>query len=254
MHTDAPDVEASAQAAAAAAKRKEVSKEAIGKEVTSKFTALMAIFSTDVRLEGEYQQRFTALADQQLALLKEAVEAEQCSTGLPADFGDDDAHDPLSKAVKETVEMLKSSGAPSAAGGSDDELMKKMAEQLAGLDNDPNMTGVMEDMMGQLLSKDFLYEPLSEIASKYPGWLAQHDATLSDEDRTRYTRQLAVVREICDTYEREPENTDKVVELMQRMQECGQPPPEIVKELGGGVELDENGMPKGLPPGECCLM
>ena len=73
--------------------------------------------------------------------------------------------------------------------------------------------------------------------------------TRSAEDHARYTRQLAVVREICDTYEKEPDNTDKVVELMQRMQECGQPPPDIVKELGGGVELDENGMPKGLVSG-----
>jgi hypothetical protein len=173
----------------------------------------------------------------------------------------------------------------------------------------------MEGMMTQLLSKEFLHEPLSEIAAKYPAWLAEHGPSLyaphhflrhacrpfcpparlvsahnacyimraivmraivrvasrdhgqslivlvgfqqrtvsavtrSAEDHARYTRQLAVVREICDTYEKEPDNTDKVVELMQRMQECGQPPPDIVKELGGGVELDENGMPKGLVSG-----
>ena len=92
----------------------------------------------------------------------------------------------------------------------------------------------------------------------------------------------------CVHQEKEPDNTDKVVELMQRMQECGPPPPEIVKvscvepplpehtlrcphvvslyaqdltcaklpgcqELSGGVELDEKGMPKGTP-GECCIM
>ena len=33
----------------------------------------------------------------------------------------------------------------------------------------------------------------------------------------------------CVHQEKEPDNTDKVVELMQRMQECGPPPPEIVK-------------------------
>jgi len=32
--------------------------------------------------------------------------------------------------------------------------------------------------MTQLLSKDFLHEPLSEIAAKYPAWLAEHGATL----------------------------------------------------------------------------
>eukprot|EP00802_Teleaulax_amphioxeia_P017282 Tamp_17434.p1 GENE.Tamp_17434~~Tamp_17434.p1 ORF type:complete len:281 (+),score=78.25 Tamp_17434:106-948(+) len=254
-HPGAADAGASVEeAAAAAAKRKEASKEAVRAEVCGKFTALMAIFSTDVRLQGEHQKEFQALADQQLELLKKAVDAGQCTTGL--DIDDDDAlgSDPLARAVKDTVDMLRAQGGEAGGGGAgDEELLSKLSEQLSGFDADPKMHGVMEDMMTQLLSKEFLYEPLSEIATKYPDWLTKHGPSLSEEDRSRYTRQLAVIREICDTYDKEPDNTDKVVELMQRMQECGQPPPEIVKDLGGGVELDEKGMPKGLP-GDCCIM
>ena len=33
------------------------------------------------------------------------------------------------------------------------------------------------------------------------------------------------------------------MELMQDMQECGQPPAEIVKELAPGLEFGPNGMP-----------
>jgi hypothetical protein len=40
---------------------------------------------------------------------------------------------------------------------------------------------------------------------------------------------LVLLGGACVHQEKEPDNTDKVVELMQRMQECGPPPPEIVK-------------------------
>ena len=76
-------------------------------QVSGKFTALMAIFSTDVRLEGEYKKEFQALVEKQLVLLKSAVEAGQCSTGMFDFPGDGDTDDPLAKAVQDTVEMLK---------------------------------------------------------------------------------------------------------------------------------------------------
>ena len=54
------------------------------------------------------------------------------------------------------------------------------------------------------------------------------------------------------------------MELMQEVQEYGQPPAEIVQELAPGIELDEDGLPKlggagdsGFPlgeNGECRLM
>ena len=33
--------------------------------------------------------------------------------------------------------------------------------------------------VSQLLSKEFLYEPISEIATKYPAWLSEHGPSLS---------------------------------------------------------------------------
>ena len=147
--------------------RKEASKKAISAEVCSKFSALLAIFSTDVQLQGEFQKEFQALADRQLELLKSAVDAGQCTTGAAGLFdGGEEGDDSLSRAVKETVDMLKvclsphfyvscllrvtvprlfsqSGGAAGAAGaaGSEDELLSKLSEQLSGLDNDPNMQG-----------------------------------------------------------------------------------------------------------------
>lgn len=52
--------------------------------------------------------------------------------------------------------------------------------------------------------------------------------------------------------------------LMQEVQEYGQPPAEIIKDIAPGLELDSNGLPKldgaGMPPfpdgedGECRVM
>ena len=71
----------------------------------------MAIFSTDVQLQGEFQKDFQAMADKQLELLKKAVDAGQCTTGAAGLFHGDEGEDSLSQVVKETVDMLKASQA-----------------------------------------------------------------------------------------------------------------------------------------------
>ena len=98
--------------------------------------------------------------------------------------------------------------------------------------------------MQQLLSKEFLYEPLQEIAAKYPDWLAKNKGviptevpcesrrellTLSLQEYEKYSEQFGIIQEICRCYDAEPDNVEKIVELMQKMQKCGQPPSEIVK-------------------------
>lgn len=52
-------------------------------------------------------------------------------------------------------------------------------------------------------------------------------------------------------YETTPDDTKQLMVLMQEVQEYGQPPEEIIKEIAPGMELDANGLPKvdgsGLP-------
>lgn len=45
-------------------------------------------------------------------------------------------------------------------------------------------------------------------------------------------------------YETDPNNITKLMELMQEVQEYGQPPAEIIQEIAPGIELDSDGMPK----------
>jgi hypothetical protein len=79
--------------------------------------------------------------------------------------------------------------------------------------------------------------------------------------RRRRSKQCQCFCKLVQTYETEPNNMGKLMELMQEVQEYGQPPVEIIQEIAPGIELDDDGMPKldgtGLPfsgNDECQIM
>lgn len=103
------------------------------------------------------------------------------------------------------------------------------------------MESIVESMMQGLLSKEILHEPMKEIEQKYPKWLEDHKSDLSRTEYDRYWDQYRLVKELNGVYENDPENYDKIVELMQKMQECGQPPDDIVEELAPDFDLSNLG-------------
>jgi len=99
------------------------------------------------------------------------------------------------------------------------------------------MESIVETMMQQLLSKEILHEPMKEIAEKYPKWLEDHKSSLSKEEYERYAHQYELIRNLNEVYDNDAGNFNRIVELMQKMQECGQPPNEIVQELAPDFDL-----------------
>lgn len=59
----------------------------------------------------------------------------------------------------------------------------------------------------------------------------------------RYGKQYQYFQQIIAVYESEPDNFARLSELMQEMQETGQPPSEIVKDLAPGLQFDDEGNP-----------
>jgi len=70
---------------------------------------------------------------------------------------------------------------------------------------------------------------------------------LAEVEIKNYSLQFEYITEICKLYETAPDQVDKIVDLMQKMQETGQPPPELVKQMAPDLELNSNGSPS-LPP------
>lgn len=120
------------------------------------------------------------------------------------------------------------------------------AHQDVGLERNPEDSEGSEDeessalvdmIMRQLLSKDVLYEPMREIGAKYPGYLESHREGLSTEEVARYESQQQYIQKICAVYESGEDRYDELMELLQGMQACGNPPEAIMEELSGDVGL-----------------
>ncbi|KAK4355917.1 hypothetical protein RND71_024888 [Anisodus tanguticus] len=120
-----------------------------------------------------------------------------------------------------------------------------------------DMESIVETMMQQLLSKEILHEPMREIGERYPKWLEDNKAKLTSEEYERYRNQYELIRDLNKVYETEPSNFNKIVELMQKMQECGQPPNDIVHELAPDFDISTLGQlsPEMLESQQnCCIM
>lgn len=99
------------------------------------------------------------------------------------------------------------------------------------------MDSIVETMMQQLLSREILHEPMKEIGERYPKWLEEHKSSLSKEEYDRYSKQYELIQNLNEVYEKDAGNFNKIFELMQKMQECGQPPSDIVQELAPDFDL-----------------
>ena len=138
-----------------------------------------------------------------------------------------------------------------------EEMMSNMMNEFEKMGNKNDSNDVVDGVMKQLLAKDLMYEPMKEVCTRFPKYLAENKATLSNEEYNKYGKQYQYFQRIVKVYETEPTNFDRLMELMQEIQEYGQPPVEIIKDLAPELEFDDEGMPimdpmsgggGGIPP------
>ncbi|KAJ1975400.1 Peroxisome chaperone and import receptor [Dimargaris xerosporica] len=150
-------------------------------------------------------------------------------------------------------------------GGEDsaDNLLKGMMDQLEHLVDGQDFEGMMESILEQVMTKDVLYEPMQELARKYPDWLAARKESLPAAEYNQYAKQLRYIEQIVAFYDapdydrvsQTDQGQKKIVELMKEMQDCGQPPKELLKEIAPDMDVDDSsGMPKLPGAGDCTIM
>ncbi|KAG2107892.1 Pex19 protein family-domain-containing protein [Suillus discolor] len=148
--------------------------------------------------------------------------------------------------LKESESGLKSSDPSSSAPSADP--LEALLSQL-GDEDEEEMQGVLEAMMGQLMGKDVLYEPLKELSDKFPDYLKANATTLTSDDKSRYDAQIVCIRQLLETFESKDYADDddktriKIVELMGELQKHGSPPEEIMGPLPPGLSMGADGMP-----------
>ncbi|KAF6142243.1 hypothetical protein GIB67_012092 [Kingdonia uniflora] len=165
--------------------------------------------------------------------------------GLKEENHASEALEKLREQTREAVRGLESTAKAGASLGDDylgkDGLLDDWVKQFEDLAGTQDMESMVETMMQQLLSKEILHEPMKEIGERYPKWLEEHKSELSNEDYGRYSHQSALIKELNEVYDNDPNNFPKIVDLMQKMQECGQPPSDIVQELAPDLDLTNLG-------------
>lgn len=101
----------------------------------------------------------------------------------------------------------------------------------------------MQTMMQSLLSAEVLLPSLKDLTEKYPGWLQENGEKIPKEEKERYEKQLKLMEDVCRELEKEkPEDSAEekrvrfqtVLDMMQSMQDLGQPPADLVGDLGPG--------------------
>ncbi|KAG0697528.1 Pex19 protein [Suillus ampliporus] len=156
--------------------------------------------------------------------------------------------------LNESESGLKTSDASSSATSTDP--LEALLSQFGG-ESEEELQGVLEAMMGQLMGKDVLYEPLKELSDKFPDYLKTHATTMSPEDKKRYDAQIICMKQLLEIFESEGYTDDddktrtKIVDLMGELQKHGSPPEEIMGPLPPGFNMGADGMPN--MPDNCVI-
>jgi len=137
---------------------------------------------------------------------------------------------------------------------SEEQISKMMEDLEKDFQEKPEMADMMEKIMGTFMSKDVMYDPMKEMKEKYPAWLEQHKSQLTTEQYSNYDRQYQCIKTICQVYETEPDNVQKVVSLMQQMQETGQPPADLLKQLSDEMGANDLSNLYNSGDGNCSIM
>ncbi|KAJ1950452.1 Peroxisome chaperone and import receptor [Linderina macrospora] len=162
--------------------------------------------------------------------------------------------------IKATMDKLKESNAkadaeiPDMFGG---DMMEELMQQMDSMGDDSQLDSLVDDVIGQLMSKDMLYQPLKDLDTEYPKYLEKNKDTLSKDDYERYQKQHGYVKEILAMFDQITDGTvndPRIVDLMQKMQDCGQPPNELLKVLSPDMELDDSGEIKVPEAPNCSIM
>ncbi|KAG7526709.1 peroxisomal biogenesis factor 19 [Solea senegalensis] len=196
----------------------------------------------------EWEKAMTELAQEEPELLQHFHKLSEAAGKVGSDTA---SQQEFTSCLKETLKgMAKNADNLQSAGLAGDDLVKALEglgleEGSEGGGEDGNILPIMQSIMQNLLSKEVLYPSLKEITTKYPEWLDANKPNLSPEDYQRYEQQAKIMGEICKRFEKEEEGTEDkesmfegVMDLMQQLQDLGQPPKELAGDAPAGLNFD----------------
>ena len=113
------------------------------------------------------------------------------------------------------------------------------------------LEGMLEGIVSKLLSKEVFRGPMLQMQTAYAEWIPENENKVATDEMDRYKKQNQIVGQICSEYEKDG-NFERVMVLLEEMQELGSPPKEIMERLSKeGVDTDmlNPGAPGGIGNG-----
>jgi peroxin-19 len=177
----------------------------------------------------------------------------------PAAGGEPEAN--FSNRINETIRRLQESNrqateaSSSGADASADDFMAAMLKQLAdgaaaggggaggGGAGDEDFSKLLLGMMEELTNKEILYEPMKELDDRFPRWMEENRGKVPADDMRRYEEQCVIVRDIVARYDSKgysdanQADREYIVDLMQKMQAAGSPPPDLVGDMSSATDM-----------------
>lgn len=232
----------------------------------SNMSAILSSFSgvpEEQITQDQIAETFSKMAEAAARVMKPEDSMEE----TPAVTGDPDVQekiDEVSAAISQTLKNLNSNTETLQTPFSDTDLANMFNNFNLGEagGQDGNMfVPFMQGMMQSLLSKEVLYPSLKELLDKYPAWLTENKGKIDPSEYERFEKQQQLMQQVCSELEPEQESDpedvkrkrfETVLELMQKMQDLGQPPTELVGDIG--VPPQGFAAPSTADGSQCCIM
>ncbi|TAQ91435.1 hypothetical protein B7494_g215 [Chlorociboria aeruginascens] len=228
--------------------------EDFNKQLEAGMADLMGELETNPEMQAQLENMFKSLGG--AAALDDAAGSSSSKAKAASVSGEES----FQETIKKNMERLQASGqqatAAAASENTDDilaEMMKAMqAGGMEGEGSEEDFSKMILGMMEQLTNKEILYEPMKELHDKFPAWMEKNKDTVPKEDLKRYNEQQVYVREIVGKFEEKTYRDDNavdreyIVERMQKMQNAGSPPPDLVGDMSAAQEafgVPEEGCP-----------
>ncbi|KAG5866187.1 hypothetical protein JTB14_000004 [Gonioctena quinquepunctata] len=208
------------------------------KQFEQNFASLLAGGDSNVTPEL-LEQKLQQMAD----AAQQALENPQVSE-TSTDFA---------SSISRAVQGLSASTEGLQAPLNEEDFMKMFTGSGAGQENE--ILPFMQGMMQGLLSKEVLGPSLEDFVQKLPEYIDKNKDTLDKKDIERYENQKKLMEDVLvvlneekdtDSNDVKKERFGKVLGLMQKLQDYGQPPSELVGDLETPFNFDPQGNPLNL--------
>lgn len=207
------------------------------------FATFLASADPNAQVTPEFiQQKLQQMADAAQQVLENPTQ----TTDTSSDFAN---------SISQAIQSLNAGAEGLQAPINEEELMKMFtAGEGSGQEN--NLLPFMQGMMQGLLSKEVLGPSLEDFVKRLPEYIEKNKETLDKKDIDRYESQKKLMEEVLEELNKEQESDSedikkerfsKVLALMQKLQDYGQPPAELVGDLEAPFNFDQQGNPLNLP-------